>query len=118
VTDTKITPEQLCRLLEMIDKDAINGPSAKQVFEEMFNTGNNVNDIVSKLGLSQISDTGALEATVAEVIAANPQAVADFKGGKAQSITFLIGQVMKATRGRANPKLVDEILKNKLERED
>jgi aspartyl-tRNA(Asn)/glutamyl-tRNA(Gln) amidotransferase subunit B len=118
VTDTRITPEQLCRLLEMINKDAISGPSAKQVFEEMFNTGNNVNDIVSKLGVSQISDTSELEATIAEVIAANPQAVADFKGGKAQSITFLIGQVMKATRGRANPKLVDEILKNKLERED
>ena len=58
------------------------------------------------------------EDTIAEVITANPQAIADFKGGKAQSLTFLIGQVMKATRGRANPKLVDEILKNKLERED
>ena len=72
-------------------------------------------DIVKERGLSQISDTGALDAEVAKIINTNAQAVADYKAGKAQSLKFLVGQVMKATRGRANPKLVSELLKKKLE---
>jgi len=118
ISMSKVSPEQLCRLLNMVQKDSISGPSAKKVFEEMFSTGRDVNDIVSQLGLNQISDTQELEEAISQVISANPQAVADYEGGKTQSLTFLIGQVMKATRGRANPRLVDEMLKKKLERED
>ena len=114
INNSKVSPEQVCRLLELMEKGSISGPSAKKVFEEMFTTGRDAADVISQQGLSQISDAHELEGIIGQVIAANAQAVADYKAGKTQSLTFLIGQVMKATRGRANPKLVDETLKKKL----
>jgi len=114
INNSKVSPEQVCRLLELMEKGGISGPSAKKVFEEMFTTGRDAADVISQQGLSQISDAHELEGIIGQVIAANAQAVADYKAGKTQSMTFLIGQVMKATRGRANPKLVDETLKKKL----
>ncbi len=83
----------------------------------MYKTGNDATDIISQRGLSQISDAQKIETAVVEVITANAQAVADYKAGKEQALKFLVGQVMKATKGRANPQLVNELLRKKLERE-
>ena len=113
--DSRVSPEQLCQLLDLIQEGTTSGPSAKIVFEEMFKTGKSANDIITQQGLSQISDAGAIEKEVVAVINSNAQAVADYKAGKAPALTFLVGQVMRATRGRANPKLVNELLKKKLE---
>jgi len=85
------------------------------VLEEMFQTAKEAAQIIQERGLSQISDTQKVKEVVSQVITANAQAVADYKAGRTQSLTFLVGQVMKATRGRANPRLVNEILKKKLE---
>jgi len=115
ISDSSVSPEQLCQLLDLIQEGSISGPSAKIVFEEMFKTGKSANDIITQRGLSQISDTGAIEKEVVAVINSNTQAVADYKAGKAPALTFLVGQVMRATRGRANPKLVNKLLKKKLE---
>jgi aspartyl-tRNA(Asn)/glutamyl-tRNA(Gln) amidotransferase subunit B len=80
----------------------------------MFNTGKDADEIIAQQGLSQISDTRQLEDTVIEVINSNIQAVTDYRAGKEQALKFLVGQVMKATRGRADPKRVNELLKEKL----
>ena len=116
IDNSKVSPEQLCQLLDLTQMDSISGPSAKKVFEEMFITGRSASDIVSQLGLSQISDTQELEEVISQMITANPQTVADYEAGKTQALKFLVGQVMRSTKGRANPKLVDEILKKKLEK--
>jgi aspartyl-tRNA(Asn)/glutamyl-tRNA(Gln) amidotransferase subunit B len=110
----KVSPENFVRLLVLESQSAVNTASAKLVFEEMFNTGGSADDIIKQRGLSQISDTQELEETVVNVINSNPKAVADFKAGKQQSVKFLMGQVMRATGGRANPKLVIELLEKKL----
>ncbi len=115
ISDSRVSPEQLCQLLDLIQKGSISGTSAKLVFEEMFNTGRDAADIITQQGLSQISDTQVVREVVSQVIQANTQAVADYKAGKTQSLTFLIGQVMKDTRGRANPRLASELLREKLE---
>lgn len=114
ISDSRVSPEQLCQLLDLIQKGSISGTSAKLVLEEMFNTGRSAEVIVNERGLSQISDTQVVREVVSQVIQANTQAVADYKAGKAQAIKYLIGQVMKATRGRANPKLASELLREKL----
>ncbi len=111
----RVSPEQLCRLLCLIPTGAVSSTSAKVVFEEMSSTGRGADEIIQERGLSQISDTGEIEEVVSQVIEANPKAVADYKGGKAQSLAFLVGQVMRVTKGRANPKLVNEQLKKRLE---
>ncbi len=113
--DKKVTPEKLRLLIDLKERGVISGTSAKQVFEEMFNTGQDATEIIAQRGLSQISDSNEVEGVIGQVIQANAQAVADYKAGKTQSLVFLVGQVMKATRGRANPKLVNELLKKKLE---
>jgi len=110
----KVSPERLVRLLVLNSQGTINTATAKSVLEEMFKTGKDANEIITKQGLSQISDTGEIEETVSRVLTANPQALVDYKAGKEQALKFLVGQVMKATRGRANPKLVNELLKKKL----
>jgi len=115
ISDSRVSPEQLCQLLNLIQKGSISGTSAKLVFEEMFNTGRDAADIITQRGLSQISDTQVVREVISQVIQANTQAVADYKAGKTKSLTFLIGQVMKATRGRANPGLTSELLREKLE---
>jgi aspartyl-tRNA(Asn)/glutamyl-tRNA(Gln) amidotransferase subunit B len=111
----RVSPEQLCLLINNIQSGTINAAMAKSVLDEMFDAGKSATDIISERGLSQISDTGALEAEVTKVIESNAQAVADYQAGKAQSLKFLVGQVMKVTKGRANPQVVNELLKRKLE---
>jgi aspartyl-tRNA(Asn)/glutamyl-tRNA(Gln) amidotransferase subunit B len=109
----KISPEMLANLIAS-SHGTINTATAKSVLEEMYNTGKSAADIISQRGVSQISDTGELEKIVAEVIKSNVQPVADFKAGKESALKFLVGQVMKASQGRANPQVVNEVLKRKL----
>ncbi|MFC1931271.1 Asp-tRNA(Asn)/Glu-tRNA(Gln) amidotransferase subunit GatB [Chloroflexota bacterium] len=110
----KVNPERLVNLLVLTQQAAINISTAKITLEEMFKTGRSAQDIVSEQGLSQISDAGQLEEKVVEVINSNVQAVADYKSGKETALKFLVGQVMRATKGRANPALAGEVLKKKL----
>jgi len=109
----KVSPSSLSGLITS-SHGAINLATAKTVLEEMFDTGKSPAEIIEKKGLSQISDTQQLEEIVAEVIKSNVQPVADYRAGKETALKFLVGQVMKATRGRANPQVVNEVLKQKL----
>ncbi len=117
IDKSKITPQKLWLLIDLKERGVISNPIAKEVFEEMFRTGQSAADIIAQQGLSQISDTQQLEETVASVINSNAQAVADYKAGKKESLKFLVGQVMRATKGRANPGLVNQLLERKLEEE-
>ena len=112
--DIKVQPGQLVELLTLLDKGTINGKIAKKVFEEMFATGANPGEIVEKQGLVQISDEGAIKAIVAQVVANNPKSVEDYNSGKTQALGFLVGQVMKESKGKANPALVNQLLKELL----
>jgi len=114
--DNEIAPAQLAELVAAIDSGQISGKIAKDVFSEMFATGKSAAIIIKEKGLVQVSDMGALEALVDQAIAANPKSVADFKAGNAAAINFLKGQVMKLSKGKANPQLVGEILARKLPR--
>jgi aspartyl-tRNA(Asn)/glutamyl-tRNA(Gln) amidotransferase subunit B len=111
----RISSERFAELLVLHSEAAISTASAKPVLEEMFNTGKDAASIITQRGLSQISDTEVIEREVMVAIRNNAQAVADYKAGKKQSLKFLVGQVMRATRGRANPTLVNELLEKKLE---
>jgi aspartyl-tRNA(Asn)/glutamyl-tRNA(Gln) amidotransferase subunit B len=110
----KVSPEKLAKLTVLNSQGTVTASTAKLILEEMFNTGKSADDIVREKGLSQISDTRAIEQAVVQVINSNPQAVSDYRAGKETAIKFLVGQVMKATRGRANPQMVNELLKEKL----
>ena len=114
VSESKVTPEKLAALLKLQADGKISGKMAKVVFEELFNTGKEPETIVKEKGMVQISDTGALEEIVMKVLAANPQSVADYQAGKEKAIGFLVGQVMKETKGQANPGIVNQLLKKKL----
>jgi aspartyl-tRNA(Asn)/glutamyl-tRNA(Gln) amidotransferase subunit B len=107
--------EHLAELLRLIDRGTVSGTAAKQVFEEMYRTGRAPTAVVEALGLAQVSDADELGDVVAQVIAANPQPVADYRNGKTPALGRLVGQVMKATRGRANPGLVNELLRKQLD---
>jgi len=115
ITDSRVSARQLCQLIDLVQKGSISGTSAKAVFEEMFNTGKEADIIIQQQGLSQITDTSEIDAAVEQVIASNPQPVADYKAGKTQAIKFLVGQVMKSTRGRANAGQLQELLVKKIE---
>jgi len=109
-----VTPEKLAGLLVLESKNTINTATAKSVLRKMYETAKDAETIVREEGLGQITDTGEIEEAVGQVIAANQQAVADYKAGKDTAVKFLVGQVMKITRGRANPQLATELLKKKL----
>jgi len=112
--ESPITPQQLAGLLKLIQKGEISGKIAKSVIEEMYNTGKDAEVIVKEKGLVQISDEGELEKIIMEVISSNPKSVADYQAGKENAIGFLVGQVMKATKGQANPGVVNKLLREKL----
>ncbi len=111
---TPVTPAGLAGLLGLLGKGVVGTAQAKQVIEEMFRTGSDAATVVEEHGLAQVSDTGELAGAVAEAIAANPQAVADFRAGKENAAKFLVGQVMKATKGKANPSVVAGIVTEQL----
>ena len=114
ITDCPIPPEALDELVNLIDSGKISGKQGKEVFAEMFSSGKGAAEIVREKGIEQLSDAAAIEALCDQVIAANPKPAADFKAGNAASLNFLKGQVMKLSRGKANPQLVGEILERKL----
>ncbi len=114
ITQTKIPPEKLAGMIKLIKDGTISGKIAKTVFDEMFKTGDDADKIVKEKGLVQISDTGAIEKAVDAVLAANAKVVEEIKGGKTGGIGFLVGQVMKTTGGKANPKMVNEIIAKKI----
>lgn len=114
IQDAKITEENLAALIQLIDKGTISSAIAKKVFIQMFETGEDANTIVEKKGLVQISDESAIQEIVKKVVENNPQSVADYKAGKDKAIGFLVGQVMKESRGKANPGIVNKLLQQEL----
>ncbi|MFZ5647628.1 MAG: Asp-tRNA(Asn)/Glu-tRNA(Gln) amidotransferase subunit GatB [Bacillota bacterium] len=115
ISQCRIKPGQLAEMLKLIDKGTISGKIAKTVFEEMFETGKGPEDIVREKGLVQITDEGAIASVVDQVLADNPKVVEDFRAGKEKALGFLVGQVMKLTRGKANPEMVNRMLKEKIQ---
>jgi len=116
VSGSPVTAAALGGLIDLVVDQTISGRTAKDVFDEMFATGKPAAEIVAAKGLTQITDTKAIEAAIAKAIADNPGQVAQYKGGKQGTLGWLVGQVMKATGGKANPKLVNELLRKELER--
>ncbi|HUG45972.1 MAG TPA: Asp-tRNA(Asn)/Glu-tRNA(Gln) amidotransferase subunit GatB [Sphingomicrobium sp.] len=115
IEDSPVSPEQAGDLLKLISDGTLSSTLAKQVLEIMVETGEGANEIVEKRGLRQTSDTGEIDARVDEVLAANADKVEQYRGGKEQLFGFFVGQVMKAMGGKANPKIVNERLRAKLD---
>jgi aspartyl-tRNA(Asn)/glutamyl-tRNA(Gln) amidotransferase subunit B len=114
LSDSPVTPAQGAELLALVADSTLSGTLAKQVFEIMLETGEDPGAIVEARGLKQTSDTGAIEAVIAEVMASNADKVADYRGGKDKLFGFFVGQTMKAMAGKANPQVVNELLKKAL----
>ena len=114
IAASKVTPVSLAELLDLIDAGVISGKQAKDVLEKAFASGQSPKAVVAAEGISQLSDTSELEAIVDAVIAENPKAVEDFHAGKASAAQFLMGQVMKRSKGRARPDVVTPLLQSKL----
>lgn len=114
VSKSPILAESLGEMILMIDAKEISGKMAKEVFSEMWKTAKSPKEIVKSKGMAQITDTSAIEKIVDDVLAQSAQAVADYRGGKTKLFGFFVGQVMKASKGQANPDMVNEILKKKL----
>lgn len=114
IEDCPVTPDSLVELLKLMDSGVISGKIAKTVFEEMVTLGKRPAVIVEEKGLKQVKDEGAIESVVGEVLAENPVEVEQFRAGKVKLMGFFVGQVMKKTKGKANPHLVNEILQRKL----
>ena len=115
VFGTRVKPENLAVLVGRFWKRELNNSSAKRVFGEMYRDGADADDVIEREGLRQVSDTSELDPVTDEVIRSNPAAVRDYLGGKKTAVRFLVGEVMKATRGKADPKVVTGILKSKLD---
>ena len=114
IENTKVTPKLLVDMLELVDNGTLGGPAAKTVFEEMFKSGKCASDIVTERGLAQINDASEIEGIVDRVIASNGQAVEDYKKGREQALQFLVGQVMRDTKGRADYIVVNELIRERL----
>jgi aspartyl-tRNA(Asn)/glutamyl-tRNA(Gln) amidotransferase subunit B len=112
--DLKFKPEALVELVELVESGRISNKIAQDIFTEVFASGDSPLKIVEQKGLAQVSDAGVIERFCDEAIAANPGPAADFKAGKTAALNFLKGQVMKLSKGKANPGLVGEILERKL----
>lgn len=113
--ESRVSAENMAELVKLIDSGKISGSAAKQVFKVMYEKGGEPDNIVEELGLVQVSDEGAIEEAIAEVIASNEKAVADYKAGQQKSFGFLVGQVMAHMKGKANPQVVNELLRKKLQ---
>ena len=110
-----VSPERLVGMLKRIDDNTISGKIAKTVFDEMWKSGKSADAIIEEQGLKQVTDTGAIETIIDEIIAANPGQVEEYRGGKEKVFGFFVGQIMKASKGKANPAAVNELLKQKLQ---
>lgn len=115
IAKAPVSAENLAGLLKLISKGTISGKIAKKVFATMWKEGGKAEDIVKAQGLVQISDTAELQKLVDEVVGNNPKAVEDFKAGKKKAVGALVGQIMKATKGKANPRVINELLNKKLQ---
>jgi aspartyl-tRNA(Asn)/glutamyl-tRNA(Gln) amidotransferase subunit B len=115
ISDVPLTPEALAGLIGLIDSGTISGPIAKDVFEKMYTTGRPAAEIVAAEGLARIDDEAAIEAVVRDVVAANPGPVAQYRAGKQQTFGFLVGQTIKAMKGKANPALVNQLMRRILD---
>jgi aspartyl-tRNA(Asn)/glutamyl-tRNA(Gln) amidotransferase subunit B len=114
ITESPVSAQRLGELVALIGKGEISGKLAKEIFPKMFSSGEPASVIIEREGLRQISDTSALEKIVDDILASNPKQVEQYRGGKTTIMGFFVGQVMKATRGQANPAAVNEVLKKKL----
>ena len=115
ISDSPVSAEMLAQLLSRIKDNTISGSIAKQVFEALWNgEGESADAVIESKGLKQITDTGAIEAIVDEVIAANPEQVEQFKAGKEKVLGFFVGQCMKASKGKANPGQLNQLIRDKL----
>jgi aspartyl-tRNA(Asn)/glutamyl-tRNA(Gln) amidotransferase subunit B len=115
VAASPLTPERLAGLIALIEKGTISGSMAKDVFERMFGSTETAEAIVAAEGLAQIDDESQIAGLIADVLAKNADAVVQYRGGKTSTFGFLVGQVMKAAAGKANPRRVNELLKRTLE---
>ncbi len=115
INDVKVTAQALADLVKLVDEKVINMPSAKEIFGILLADGGDPRKIVEEKGLAQVSDTGAIDRIADQAIAENPKSVADYRSGKEQAIKFLVGQVMRLSKGKANPQLATEALKSKLD---
>ncbi|MBI3698497.1 MAG: Asp-tRNA(Asn)/Glu-tRNA(Gln) amidotransferase subunit GatB, partial [Acidobacteria bacterium] len=114
IEESPVSAAQLAELVRLITAGTLSGKLAKEIFPKMFASGRSASDILEAEGLQQISDTGEIEKLADEILAANPKQVEQYKGGKKGVLGFFVGQVMKATRGQANPAVVNEVLTRKL----
>ncbi|HKX88207.1 MAG TPA: Asp-tRNA(Asn)/Glu-tRNA(Gln) amidotransferase GatCAB subunit B, partial [Sphingopyxis sp.] len=114
ISDSPVSPAQAAELLGLVADGTISGTIAKQVFEKMLESGDAAGVIVERDGLKQTSDTGAIEAEIAKILTANADKVEQYKGGKEALFGFFVGQTMKAMQGKANPQVVNELLKKAL----
>ena len=114
IAGAPVSPELLVGMLKRIDDDTISGKIAKTVFDAMWKSGKSADAIIDEQGLKQVTDTGAIEAVIDQIIAANPGQVEEYRSGKEKVFGFFVGQVMKASQGKANPAAVNELLKRKL----
>lgn len=114
IGNSPVSAGQLAQLIGLITDNTISGKIAKDVFADMYQTGKDPADIVEEKGLKQVTDTGAIEAIIDEVLQENPENLAAYKGGKDKLFGFFVGQTMKKSQGKANPAVVNEILKKKL----
>jgi aspartyl-tRNA(Asn)/glutamyl-tRNA(Gln) amidotransferase subunit B len=114
ISEVAVTPDALAGLITLIDTGTIGGPVTRDVFEKMYTTGRPAAEIVEREGLARIDDQAAIVSAVQGVLDANPGPVAQYRAGKQQTLGFLVGQVMKATKGKANPALVNDLLKRLL----
>jgi aspartyl-tRNA(Asn)/glutamyl-tRNA(Gln) amidotransferase subunit B len=115
IADVPLQPAALAGLITLIDKGTISNAIAKDIFPKMFDSGRSADAIVREEGLAQIGDESAVTAIVRDVIARNADAVAQYRAGKMQTFGFLVGQVMKGSKGKANPKMANDLLKRELE---
>lgn len=115
IADTKLTPKALAELIEQVEKNVISNTAAKTVLEVILKEEKAVSDIIAEKGLSQISDSSALEQVVSEVMAANEKSINDYRNGKTNALGFLVGQCMKATKGKGNPAMLKELILKRIE---
>jgi aspartyl-tRNA(Asn)/glutamyl-tRNA(Gln) amidotransferase subunit B len=114
IRDCPILPGSLAEMILLIEEGAISGKMAKEIFEDMYKTGKIPKQIIEEKGLVQITDEDALKKVIGDILAANPGQIAQYRGGKEKVFGFFVGQVMKETKGKASPALVNELLKKLL----
>jgi len=110
IKELNITPKQLAELIKEIEKGTISNTAAKKVFDEILETGKEVSDIIKEKGLAQVNDEGEIKKIVEEVLSQNQKSIDDYKNGKTNALGFLVGQVMKASKGKANPQIINKLI--------